>query len=71
MEIHRSQSSNLHLSLRLSPSQQTPPWSYEPADAEPAVVPDQEVPWWAGLPERRQAPLQEPVGEATRKHLLL
>lgn len=60
---------NLHLSLR--PSQQTPPGRHDPADAEPAVVPDQEVPWWAGLPQRRQAPLPEPVGEAARKHVVL
>lgn len=52
-------------------SLQTPPGPDDPADAEPAVVPDQEVPRWAGLPQRRQAPLPEPVGETAREHLLL
>ncbi len=62
---------NFYLSSTSPPSQQTPPGCYDPADAEPAVVPDQEVPRWAGLPQRRQAPLPEPVREATGKHLLL
>lgn len=50
---------------------QAPPVADDPADAEPAAVPDQEVPRWAGLPQRRKAPLPEPVGETAREHLLL
>lgn len=52
-------------------SQQVPGGGRDPADAEPPVVSEQEVPRWAGLPQRRQASLQEPVGEAAWKHLLL
>lgn len=50
---------------------QAPPVADDPADAEPAAVPDQEVPRWASLPQRRKAPLPEPVRETTREHLLL
>lgn len=50
---------------------QTPPGWCDPADAEPAAIPGEEVPRWARLPRRRQASLQEPVGEAARKLLLL
>lgn len=49
---------------------EAPPVADDPADAEPAAVPDQEVPRWAGLPQRRKAPLPEPVRETAREHLL-
>lgn len=71
LQVEEVTINNFYLSSTSPPSQQTPPGCYDPADAEPAVVPDQEVPRRAGLPQRRQAPLPEPVGEATRKHLLL
>ncbi|XP_061561557.1 ankyrin repeat and fibronectin type-III domain-containing protein 1 isoform X3 [Phycodurus eques] len=50
---------------------QTPPGCDDPADAELAVVSSQEGPGRAGLPQRRQAPLSQPVGEAARKHVVL
>ena len=44
---------------------------HDPADAEPAADPEQEGSGGPGVPERRQAPLQEPLGEAEGQHILL
>lgn len=38
---------------------QTPLGPDEQAEAELAVDPEQEVPWWAHLPQCGQTPLQE------------
>lgn len=54
-----------------SGSPQTPPGCSDPADAELAVVSSQEGRGRAGLPQCRQAPLSQPVGEAARKHVFL